>query len=58
MPATAQTYDLATGWRFRRTDEGDDAWMPVEKVPSVVHLDLINNKKYVIYASHNMRAYH
>ncbi|SPJ78226.1 related to beta-mannosidase [Fusarium torulosum] len=45
MPTAVQTFDLATGWRFRRTDEGDDAWMPVEKVPTVVHLDLINNKK-------------
>ncbi|KAM0217588.1 hypothetical protein ACHAQD_007331 [Fusarium lateritium] len=45
MAAVAQTFDLATGWRLKRTDEGDDAWMPVEKVPTVVHLDLINNKR-------------
>jgi beta-mannosidase len=45
MAATVQRINLATGWRLRRTDEGDDTWIPVEKVPSVVHLDLINNKK-------------
>jgi beta-mannosidase len=57
MVAAVQTFDLATGWRFRRTDEGDESWMPVEKVPSVVHLDLINNKKYVTRASHVIREF-
>ncbi|KAF4996700.1 hypothetical protein FGRMN_4358 [Fusarium graminum] len=41
----AQRIDLTTGWRLKRTDEGNDTWMPVDKVPTVVHLDLLNNKR-------------
>lgn len=46
MSDATQIIDLATGWKLRRTDEGDDTWLPVEKVPTVVHLDLLNNKRY------------
>ncbi len=39
--------DLATGWEFKATDDtAPGAWLPVEKVPSVVHLDLMKNDKY------------
>ena len=39
---------LSTGWRFKKTDnQGDEAWMPVASVPSVVHQDLEANKKFV-----------
>ncbi|KAI1072862.1 hypothetical protein LB507_011455 [Fusarium sp. FIESC RH6] len=45
MAAATHIVDLATGWKLKRSDEGDDTWMTVEKVPTVVHLDLLNNKK-------------
>ena len=38
--------ELSTGWMFRRTDS-EEAWLPVAKVPTVVHLDLMDNNKYV-----------
>jgi hypothetical protein len=39
--------DLSTGWAFKQTDNSDpNAWLPVKKVPSTVHQDLIDNKKY------------
>ncbi|KAH7361879.1 beta-mannosidase [Plectosphaerella cucumerina] len=38
--------DLQTGWTFRqRDDESPEAWLPVLKVPSQVHVDLLANKK-------------
>ena len=40
--------ELKAGWSFKRTDDnGADAWMAVEQVPSGVHLDLMKNKKYL-----------
>ncbi|OJJ51766.1 hypothetical protein ASPZODRAFT_127897 [Penicilliopsis zonata CBS 506.65] len=37
---------LSTGWTFKETrDQAEEAWMPVQSVPSVVHQDLIANKK-------------
>lgn len=38
---------LSTGWSFKQSADPDDAWMPVPKVPSVVHTDLLANNKYV-----------
>ena len=35
---------LSKGWSFKDSEE--DAWMPVPVVPSVVHQDLLANKKY------------
>ena len=35
--------DLTTGWDFKQTDT--EVWLPVKKVPTVVHLDLLDNKK-------------
>lgn len=43
MPAVTQSTKLESGWKFKRSDEGDDTWAPVASVPSVVHLDLIAN---------------
>ncbi|PCG94544.1 Glycoside hydrolase, family 2, immunoglobulin-like beta-sandwich [Penicillium occitanis (nom. inval.)] len=43
MPAITQSTKLESGWRFKRSDEGDDTWAPVASVPSVVQLDLIAN---------------
>jgi beta-mannosidase len=38
--------ELATGWEFKNSEE--DAWLPVAKVPTVIHLDLMHNKKYIL----------
>jgi hypothetical protein len=39
--------ELSTDWVFKQTDNSDpNAWLPVKKVPSTVHQDLIDNKKY------------
>ncbi|KAK7414438.1 hypothetical protein QQX98_006717 [Neonectria punicea] len=45
MAATASRTTLETGWSFKRTDQGDDTWAPVAKVPTVVHMDLLDNDK-------------
>jgi beta-mannosidase len=46
MPERLNRKDLSSGWSFKETDAiGNDAWAPVKKVPSVVHLDLLDNKK-------------
>lgn len=45
MVAAAERTALEKGWSFKRTDQGDDAWASVAKVPTVVHLDLLDNKK-------------
>ncbi|KXJ88717.1 glycoside hydrolase superfamily [Microdochium bolleyi] len=36
-------HDLSTGWTFRETGGTSQAWLPVAKVPSQVHLDLLAN---------------
>jgi hypothetical protein len=42
-------HQLTDGWTFKQAqDEGEDAWLPVKRVPTNVHLDLIDNGKYVI----------
>ncbi|KAF2461876.1 glycoside hydrolase superfamily [Lineolata rhizophorae] len=42
------SHELGTGWSFRRIDDGtDNEWMPVKKVPTNVHLDLMDNGKHV-----------
>lgn len=41
--------ELSTGWRLKETeDSSEEAWMSVSKVPTVVHLDLLENGKYVV----------
>lgn len=47
MAAVPERVQLATGWSLKNKDASDDSWMPVAKVPSQVHVDLIANKKYV-----------
>jgi len=34
---------LTEGWEFKQTD--GEEWLPVARVPTNVHLDLIDNKK-------------
>ena len=39
---------LSEGWTFKQGDDSaEDAWMSVKKVPTNVHLDLMDNDKYV-----------
>ncbi|WPH03515.1 glycoside hydrolase family 2 protein [Acrodontium crateriforme] len=42
MAFLAEVHDLRTGWQFKQTDTED--WMPVARVPTNVHLDLLDNK--------------
>lgn len=49
MPIALAVCPLTEGWTFKQADgDGEDAWMPVRRVPTNVHLDLIDNGKYVI----------
>lgn len=42
-------HDLTEGWSFKQgDDDSENAWLPVKKVPTNVHLDLIEHAKYVI----------
>lgn len=43
MTQTMQIQELAAGWSFKQTDT--EEWMPVAKVPTNVHLDLMDQKK-------------
>lgn len=44
---------LSTGWEFKLTEETtSESWLPVAKVPTTVHLDLLDNKKYDLIARH------
>ena len=48
MALKCTSVELSTGWAFKQTDNSDPtAWLPVKKVPSTVHQDLIDNEKYV-----------
>lgn len=37
------THTLTTGWEFKQTDTQE--WLPVARVPTNVHLDLMDNRK-------------
>lgn len=39
---------LTDGWQFKQTDDtADNAWLSVKRVPTNVHLDLMEHGKYV-----------
>ena len=41
-------HQLSEGWLFKQADDvTEDAWMPVKRVPTNVHLDLMEAGKYV-----------
>lgn len=41
------TQELSADWWFKQADESsDEEWLPVSKVPTVVHVDLQENGKY------------
>ena len=42
-----EAFELSKGWSFRQTDDEHGDWLPVTKVPSTVHQDLIDNNRYV-----------
>lgn len=47
MPVKAQQTLLEKGWSFKKTTDGYDAWKPVARVPTVAHIDLLNNGLFV-----------
>jgi hypothetical protein len=46
-PLKLISQELQHGWSFRQTDSSENDWYPVHKIPSVVHLDLMQNNLYV-----------
>lgn len=43
-------HDLSHGWQLREYDgnpSSENPWLPVQHVPTQVHMDLLANKKYV-----------
>ncbi|KAI1426373.1 family 2 glycosyl hydrolase [Xylaria sp. FL1777] len=41
-------HELSDGWQFREADDGssnENPWLPVQSVPTQVHMDLLANKK-------------
>jgi len=47
-PQALLTHTLTDGWFFKQADDdSEDAWLPVARVPTNVHLDLIDHGKYV-----------
>jgi beta-mannosidase len=39
--------ELKTGWQLKQQDDPKEEWLPVKKIPSQVHVDLLANEKYV-----------
>jgi hypothetical protein len=49
MALKCTSIELSEGWTFKQADNPDpNAWLPVKEVPSTVHQDLIDNKRYKI----------
>lgn len=44
MAQAFQSQRLSSGWSFKQTDTED--WLPVARVPTNVHLDLLDHDKY------------
>jgi beta-mannosidase len=45
-PSQLEVTDLCCGWSFKQSNNIDShAWLPVKKVPSTVHQDLIDNNR-------------
>ncbi len=46
---TCSRHDLSHGWQFREANDSssnENPWLPVQSVPTQVHIDLLANKKY------------
>jgi beta-mannosidase len=51
-----RSQELSAGWDFKLTDDQlSESWLPVARVPTVVHLDLMDNNKYFIWRSISRR---
>lgn len=50
MTEPMAVHELATGWQFRQADADNGDWLPVARVPTNVHLDLMANHKFVSVA--------
>lgn len=46
MARAFEAAELSAGWEFRQTDDEFGEWLPVARVPTNVHLDLMDNDKY------------
>lgn len=44
MAQPSKSQPLTSGWSFKQTDT--DEWLSVARVPTNVHLDLLNHEKY------------
>ena len=44
-PLPLDSVELSTGWTFRQTDDERGDWLPVKRIPSTVHQDLIDNNR-------------
>jgi beta-mannosidase len=55
MPPIAQRTLLEKGWSFKKAADGHDAWKPVARVPTVAHMDLIDNGMLVYDVLHSPR---
>ena len=48
-PQAFSSVALSEGWTFKQADDtAEDPWLSVKKVPTNVHLDLIEHGKYVV----------
>ncbi|RSL48472.1 hypothetical protein CEP54_012913 [Fusarium duplospermum] len=43
MSVAAKRTHLESGWSFQSGRDGDEEWKPVARVPTVVHMDLMDN---------------
>uniref|UniRef100_A0A8H7TPT4 Beta-mannosidase B n=1 Tax=Bionectria ochroleuca TaxID=29856 RepID=A0A8H7TPT4_BIOOC len=44
--ATHSKFQLESGWVFKQEDDSSsDPWLPVSRVPTQIHMDLLDNKK-------------
>lgn len=50
------TQELSTGWVMKEHGGSTiSSWLPVKKVPSQVHIDLLANKKSVLFPQSRTR---
>lgn len=39
-------HEISSGWTFKqKDDDSENPWLPVPKIPSQVHVDLLANNK-------------
>lgn len=52
------TRELNTGWSMKQADDiSDECWLPVKRVPSQVHIDLIANEKYALLTGRYLKYF-